>query len=113
MYLNGCWPCDNSVFIYFWVVILAVFQPGIECQKKNVLPGKQALTETNGDDYIVLGEGALRATRLQERGPYFDASASRNVTCLVGKTAHLNCRIRNLGNKTVSVQYTGHDLKYT
>jgi hypothetical protein len=36
------------------------------------------------------------------RGPYFEPSASRNVTALVGKTAYLNCRVRNLGNKTVS-----------
>lgn len=37
------------------------------------------------------------------RGPYFDISASKNVTALVGKTANLNCRIKNLGNKTVSI----------
>ncbi|XP_046997923.1 zwei Ig domain protein zig-8-like [Schistocerca americana] len=36
------------------------------------------------------------------RGPYFDTSASRNVTALVGKTAYLNCRVRNLGNRTVT-----------
>jgi len=36
------------------------------------------------------------------RGPYFEPSASRNVTALVGKTAYLNCRVHNLGNKTVS-----------
>ncbi|XP_034668676.1 uncharacterized protein LOC117901842 isoform X2 [Drosophila subobscura] len=36
------------------------------------------------------------------RGPYFDTSATKNVTSLVGKTGHLNCRIKNLGNKTVS-----------
>ncbi|RZF37046.1 hypothetical protein LSTR_LSTR012389 [Laodelphax striatellus] len=35
------------------------------------------------------------------RGPYFDTSASKNVTALVGKTAYLNCRVRNLGNRTV------------
>lgn len=35
-------------------------------------------------------------------GPYIDESASRNVTSLVGKTAYLNCRVHNLGNKTVS-----------
>lgn len=35
------------------------------------------------------------------RGPYFEVSASRNVTALVGSTAYLNCRVRNLGNKTV------------
>lgn len=38
-----------------------------------------------------------------DRGPYFDISASRNVTALVGKTANLNCRIRNLMNRTVSL----------
>jgi hypothetical protein len=36
------------------------------------------------------------------RGPYFDISASKNVTALVGNTAYLNCRVRNLGNKTVN-----------
>nr|CAH7735319.1 unnamed protein product [Callosobruchus chinensis] len=39
-----------------------------------------------------------------DRGPYFDKSASKNVTALVGKTTYLNCRIRNLGNRTVSTQ---------
>lgn len=38
-----------------------------------------------------------------DRGPYFDISASRNVTALVEKTANLNCRIRNLMNRTVSL----------
>lgn len=38
-----------------------------------------------------------------DRGPYFDISASKNVTALVGNTAYLNCRVRNLGNRTVSV----------
>lgn len=37
-----------------------------------------------------------------DRGPYFDKTASANVTALVGKTAYLNCKVRNLGNKTVS-----------
>lgn len=36
------------------------------------------------------------------RGPYFDQTASKNVTALVGHTAYLNCRVRNLGNRTVS-----------
>ncbi|GAB0100921.1 uncharacterized protein DMENIID0001_170240 [Sergentomyia squamirostris] len=38
----------------------------------------------------------------ERHGPYFDVSASKNVTALVGKTAQLNCRVHNLGNKTVS-----------
>ena len=40
------------------------------------------------------------------RGPYFDTSVSKNVTALVGKTAYLNCRVRNLGNKTVSFVFS-------
>lgn len=36
------------------------------------------------------------------RGPYFDKSATKNVTTLVGKTAYLNCKVRNVGNRTVS-----------
>jgi hypothetical protein len=34
--------------------------------------------------------------------PYFDTLTPRNVTALVGKSAYLTCRVRNLGNKTVS-----------
>ncbi|KAJ8923842.1 hypothetical protein NQ315_010424 [Exocentrus adspersus] len=34
--------------------------------------------------------------------PHFDTTTPRNVTALVGKSAYLGCRVRNLGNKTVS-----------
>lgn len=34
--------------------------------------------------------------------PFFDKVASKNVTALLGKTAYLSCRVKNLGNKTVS-----------
>ncbi|XP_073962094.1 neurotrimin-like isoform X1 [Choristoneura fumiferana] len=37
-------------------------------------------------------------------GPYFDPVASKNVTALLGKTAYLNCRVKNLGNKTINMQ---------
>ncbi|XP_017849275.1 uncharacterized protein LOC108604352 isoform X2 [Drosophila busckii] len=37
-------------------------------------------------------------------GPYFDKAASKNVTALLGKTAYLNCRVKNLGNKTMLLQ---------
>ncbi|XP_070504638.1 uncharacterized protein [Chironomus tepperi] len=37
-------------------------------------------------------------------GPYFDVAASKNVTALLGKTAYLNCRVKNLGNKTMLLQ---------
>lgn len=35
-------------------------------------------------------------------GPHFDFTGFRNVTVLVGSTAYLKCRVRNIGNKTVS-----------
>ncbi|XP_046399387.1 lachesin-like [Ischnura elegans] len=35
-------------------------------------------------------------------GPYFDTSASTNVTALVGNTVYLKCRVKNLGNRTVT-----------
>ncbi len=36
--------------------------------------------------------------------PYFDAMIQKNVTALVGKSAYLSCKVRNLGNKTVSLE---------
>ncbi|XP_075210162.1 zwei Ig domain protein zig-8-like [Lycorma delicatula] len=35
-------------------------------------------------------------------GPSFDTTVPNNLTGLVGKTAYLNCRVKNLGNRTVS-----------
>ncbi|XP_068916511.1 zwei Ig domain protein zig-8 isoform X2 [Tenebrio molitor] len=46
-----------------------------------------------------LGPPAVPQNRFE---PYFDAMTPRNVTALVGKSAYLSCRVRNLGNKTVS-----------
>ncbi|GJQ69947.1 hypothetical protein Trydic_g13338 [Trypoxylus dichotomus] len=34
--------------------------------------------------------------------PSFDMTTPRNVSCTIGKSAYLSCRVRNLGNKTVS-----------
>ncbi|CAL7945057.1 unnamed protein product [Xylocopa violacea] len=39
-----------------------------------------------------------------QSGPYFDVSNSKNVTTILGKTAYLNCRVKNLGNKTMTLQ---------
>lgn len=44
-------------------------------------------------------------------GPFFDKAASKNVTALLGKTAYLICKVKNLGNKTVSInQYINNFL---
>lgn len=40
-------------------------------------------------------------TNLKRLEPYFDPNVNQNVTALVGKSAYLNCIVKNLGNKTV------------
>jgi len=45
---------------------------------------------------------ALDAGSASKLVPHFDKAASKNVTSLLGKTAYLNCKVKNLGNKTVS-----------
>lgn len=37
----------------------------------------------------------------ENASPYFDLNYSGNVTAVLGKTALLNCRVKNIGNKTV------------
>ncbi|KAL7739351.1 hypothetical protein ACLKA6_003961 [Drosophila palustris] len=58
--------------------------------------------DANGDGFNMNEEQIVKFIKPLDRGPYFDTSATKNVTSLVGKTGHLNCRIKNLGNKTVS-----------
>lgn len=35
--------------------------------------------------------------------PYFDNTTRRDVTTTVGQTAHLHCRVRNLGDRAVHI----------
>jgi len=37
--------------------------------------------------------------------PYIDPITPKNVTALVGKSAYLGCKVRNLANKTVSLVF--------
>lgn len=48
---------------------------------------------------------ALQLTQqvlLRKGYPYIDIATSPNVTALLGKTAYLTCRVKNIGDKTVS-----------
>ena len=38
-------------------------------------------------------------------GPYFDPEFSRNISVISGGKAVLNCRVYNIGNRTVSGYY--------
>lgn len=41
-----------------------------------------------------------------EKGrPYFDVVGRRNVTAVVGQTARLNCRVKNLGDQQVMATF--------
>ncbi|ODM93522.1 Lachesin [Orchesella cincta] len=46
--------------------------------------------------------GVLQEQQPTSNYPYVDQAASPNVTALLGKTAYLNCQVKNLGDKTVS-----------
>uniref|UniRef100_A0A1B6ECR6 Ig-like domain-containing protein n=1 Tax=Clastoptera arizonana TaxID=38151 RepID=A0A1B6ECR6_9HEMI len=68
------------------------------------------LVSKTGSSYVNSGVNSLDAglsspppiSLLSRYDPYFDPLTPRNVTALVGKSAYLSCRVRNLGNKTVS-----------
>lgn len=64
---------------------------------------------------IVFSEGIAYESRVsmvdpfQERimpeiGPYFDTTMISNITGLAGDTVQLGCRVKNLGNRTVSLK---------
>lgn len=36
--------------------------------------------------------------------PYFDNTTKREITATVGQSALLNCRVRNLGDRAVSIR---------
>lgn len=59
---------------------------------------------SNGNNNIGVNKNVIDIISDDSKnGPFFDKAASKNVTALLGKTAYLNCRVKNLGNKTVSI----------
>lgn len=80
--------------------------------------GKKFIIEaSNFDEFRIFSfsDEAVRSTRLIEAdndrlqeyatpdpNPYFDTTRVSNVTGLVGKTIQLVCKVKNLGNRTVS-----------
>ncbi|XP_014364500.1 lachesin isoform X3 [Papilio machaon] len=67
--------------------------------------GNASATSPPGSDNAIRAGPAGDGPRPTPRtGPYFDLAMSKNVTALLGKTAYLNCRVKNLGNKTLNMQ---------
>lgn len=115
--------------MFIRILLVILFYRGIECQYKSmesdfnihqhdhdgiVVPNSSGMPQyqlqvpqqqhqQHQQNYNAnAGGDTYKANKPLDRGPYFDTSATKNVTSLVGRTAHLNCRIKNLGNKTVS-----------
>lgn len=62
---------------------------------------KEAYTGSKEFNTEFLHDWPTQASTLN--GPYFDTtSMPANVTGLVGKTVYLVCKVKNLGNRTVS-----------
>ncbi|XP_077286101.1 zwei Ig domain protein zig-8-like [Arctopsyche grandis] len=65
---------------------------------------------TEGTSFVAAGastggrsnQNSLSPSTSTRGQPYFDAVPPRNVTALLGKSAYLSCKVKNLGNKTVS-----------
>ncbi|XP_065361065.1 protein CEPU-1 [Calliphora vicina] len=86
--------------MFIRILLAILFYRGIECQYKTI----ESDFTMNQDEVFKHNQNQdiYKMNKPLDRGPYFDTSATKNVTSLVGRTAHLNCRIKNLGNKTVS-----------
>ncbi|XP_046429428.1 neurotrimin isoform X2 [Neodiprion pinetum] len=89
---NKVWPV---VVIFLFIVHCGIFIGYLTVMQK--ASGAQGSSGKSSEG----SQNALdnAAARL---GPYFDKAASKNVTALLGKTAYLNCRVKNLGNKTMT-----------
>lgn len=68
----------------------------IEIDSTTPFSGSSSTSSSNSGS----SSSSISGSRISE--PYFDAMIQKNVTALVGKSAYLSCKVRNLGNKTVS-----------
>lgn len=97
---------ENPICVMRWVRITifclllamglsATFSNGEVCTEEQKTERSRSWQKTRS-----LSRQARRAD--QDLVPYFDNSTSRNVTTTSGKTAYLPCRVRHLGDRTVS-----------
>ncbi|XP_030755890.1 lachesin-like isoform X2 [Sitophilus oryzae] len=89
---------------YTWVASLTLFNSGNfvyggMSRSSGGFNSLQPESETEQPPPVQLGPSHTQQNRFE---PYFDTMTPKNVTALVGKSAYLSCRVRNLGNKTVS-----------
>lgn len=53
--------------------------------------------------YALTGETPSSYWETPFAQPYFDNTTKREITATVGQSALLNCRVRNLGDRAVSI----------
>lgn len=82
---------SNSKCVYYF--------PGCTNSFQKPRDGYNTFTDTSTS--LPLFNSIMNPPKWSE--PYFDISVQNNVTALVGKSAYLSCRVRNLGNKTVCI----------
>ncbi len=58
----------------------------------------------NGGGGVNGGQTGDAAAGAGDSAPYFDLSNSGDVTAVLHKTAILNCRVKSIGNKTVTLR---------
>ncbi|CAK1578061.1 unnamed protein product [Parnassius mnemosyne] len=101
----------SEVFGFLLAVVICISCPEYVSSAQREI-GKGVTTNASATSSPGSGDNAIRsgiAVAVGPRptprtGPYFDLAASKNVTALLGKTAYLNCRVKNLGNKTLNIQ---------
>lgn len=87
--------CSKILILVSFFVFFQFAASAIHRERENRLRAFAANHHANSKNVVVdIDE--------PRNGPYFDRVNSKNVTALLGKTAYLNCRVKNLGNKTVS-----------
>lgn len=100
-----CWWQKNFQFFHllFFIDILSQNAQGF-LDETYTLSNEAAITTLGYSNSNNNGGGGGGGTGGHDNwiGPYFDEITPKNVTALAGKSAYLSCRVRNLGNKTVS-----------
>lgn len=67
--------------------------------------GYQDHQNSNKYNGIVTQNPLKSLVNTKRHEPYFDPNVPKNITALVGKSAYLNCIVKNLGNKTVEYNF--------
>lgn len=92
-------PINSHLIWYFCISIFSYLVYSLSAFSVSASQRDSSSSKDNKAD--AYGKNALELDAFKI-GPYFDKMASKNVTALLGKTAYLTCRVKNLGNKTVS-----------